>query len=182
MSTENKKYLGQRIYLRPLEYSDVNENYLSWFNDQNVTKFLESKNLTKQEVIDYIKQGIESKTYYMYAICLIENNKHIGNIKIGPINRKHMTSDLVTVIGDSNYWGKGIATESIKIGNKIAFEQYKIRKLSGGMYSDNVASLNSYLKAGWIEEGRLKGHYLINGKVNDRVCVSCFNPDFFGNE
>lgn len=108
----------------------------------------------------------------MYAICLKEDGRHIGNLKIGPIEWKHGTSDLVTVIGDREQWGKGFATEAIKLGNKIAFEKYNIRKLSGGMYASNVPSIKAYTNAGWIIEGRLFNHYVHSGKFEDRVIVS----------
>jgi [ribosomal protein S5]-alanine N-acetyltransferase len=174
-----ERYEGERLYLRILREEDVNDKYLAWFRDDRVTQFLEAKNLERQEVLDYIKAGQESRTYFMHAICLKENDKHIGNLKVGPIDRKHMTSDLVVVIGDKQCWGKGLASEAIAIGNRIAFEKYNIRKLSGGMYSDNIGSVKCYVKAGWVIEGRLVGHYTLDGKVLDRICVSCFNPKFF---
>ena len=175
----NDIFEGERIYLRELEEDDVINEYLGWFKDNIVTKFLESKDLTRKDVIDYIKKGKETKTHYMYAICFKENNKHIGNIKIGPINHKHKISDLVIVIGNRNYWGKGLATEAIKIGNRIAFEKFNIRKLWGDIYSDNIGSIKCYIKAGWIIEARLKGQYLLNGKILDAVFVSCFNQEYF---
>ena len=93
-----------------------------------------------------------------------------------------MTSDLVTVIWDEEYWGKGLATESIKLGNKLAFEKYNIRKLTGGMYSSNIGSVKAYTKAGWIIEATHQNHYIVNGKLEDKIIVSCFNPTFFPNE
>ncbi|MBN2569188.1 MAG: GNAT family N-acetyltransferase, partial [Deltaproteobacteria bacterium] len=117
--------------------------------------------------------------YYMYAVMSKGDSKHIGNLKVGPIDWKHRTSDLVMVIGDRDYWGKGLATEAIKLGNRIAFEIHDLRKLSGGMYSDNIASIKCYLKADWIVEAVLQGHYILNGKILDRICVSCFNPKYF---
>ena len=169
---------SNRIYLRQLKESDVNEEYLSWFADNQVTEFLNAKNLKKKDVVDYIKKGIESRTYFMHAICDVETDKHIGNLKVGPIDREHMTSDLVTLIGDTNYWGKGLATEAIKLGNAIAFDKYDIRKLTGGICSDNIGSIKCYTRAGWEVEGTLKAHYVINDKILDRVCVSCFNPEY----
>ena len=90
-----------------------------------------------------------------------------------------MLSDLVTVIGDKNYWGMGLATEAIKLGIELAFSKHDIRKLSAGMYSDNVRSINAYIKAGFVIEAILRGQYLLNGKVLNRVCVACFNPKYF---
>jgi RimJ/RimL family protein N-acetyltransferase len=139
---------------------------------------VDGKSLTIQAVIDYIKSGRDSNKYFMYAICLKGSAKHIGNLKVGPIDCKHSVSDLVTVIGDRSEWGKGYATEAIKLGNKLAFEHHNIRKLSGGMYASNGGSIKAYTNAGWIVEGRLFNHYIVDGKYEDRVIVSCFNPSF----
>jgi len=158
-----------RIYLRELTHSDVTEEYLSWFNTDEVIEFLEVKKgqLNVQNVKDYMDHGINTSLYYMHAVCLVENDKHIGNLKVGPINKKHMLSDLVTVIGDKEQWGKGLATEAIKLGNKLAFEKYNIRKLTGGMYASNIGSIKAYTKAGWI----IEVHYLITTwlKVSFRI-------------
>ena len=172
-------YKGDRVHLRELVESDVTERYLSWFRSEDVVGFLEARALRREDVLEYIRYGKESETHYLYAICVNETDEHIGNVKVGPIDRKHMTSDLVTVIGEPTYWGKGLATEAIGIGNQVAFQQHEIRKLSGGIHSANIGSIRAYTKAGWIIEGILKGHYILDGTVMDRVCVSCFNPEYF---
>lgn len=169
----------ERLYLRKITVDDVTDEYLSWFADDRVTEFLEVKNLTRQCVIEYIEMGEKTKKHFMYAICYKENDKHIGNLKIGPIYWKARISDLVVVIGDTEYWGKGLATEAIRAGNQIAFDVYDFRKLTGGMYESNIGSIKCYTKAGWVIEGRLKGHYLLNDNVMDKVLVSCFNPKYF---
>ncbi|MBE3674270.1 GNAT family N-acetyltransferase [Pseudoalteromonas distincta] len=171
----------KNIYLRPLIETDITETYLENFKDDDVLLFLEvtSTELTKESVTAYINHGLDTKSYYMYAVCLIENDQHIGNLKVGPIDNKQKISDLVTVIWNKAYWGKGLASEAIKLGNKLAFEKHNIRKLNGGMYSDNVGSIKAYTRAGWIIEGTLQNHYMHNGKLQDRVIVSCFNPSYF---
>ncbi len=171
-------YMGERIHLRELTHEDITDRYLSWFRDMDVTRFLEVRDLTYQEVVDYMDFGKKSCTYFMYAICFNDNELHIGNLKIGPLSRRHALSDMVTVIGDKAHWGKGIATEAIRLGIKLAFNKYNIRKLSASMYSDNIGSLKAYLNAGWFEEARLKEHGIIEGKLVDGVYVACFNPNF----
>ena len=171
-----------QIYLRDLDESDITDEYLRWFWDESVTYFLESKNLSRDEAVEYFKQGWETGSHFMYAIVDKASEAVIGTVKIGPVNRKHMISDLVTLIGNRSFWGRGIASEAIRIGNGIAFNQHGIRKLNGGMYEDNIGSIKAYLKGGWVIEGRLVGQYLLDDKVQDRVVVSCFNPDYFRRE
>lgn len=169
-----------RVYLRSLRKTDINNEYLDWFNESQVTQFLEikRKDISKKIVIDYIETGRKTKTYFMYAICLTENKKHIGNLKIGPIIHKHKISDLVTVIGDKNYWGQGLASEAIKLGIELAFKKHKIRKLSAGIYSGNIGSIKAYKKAGFVIEGRLKDQFMKNKTFYDKILVGCFNINF----
>ncbi len=171
---------GTQLFLRPLVSEDVQPGYLEWFRDEEVTHFLEvdGKSLTVQDVIGYIEAGQRAKSYFMYAICLKSGGRHIGNLKVGPVNWRHGIADLVVVIGDRTQWGKGYATEAIKLGNRLAFEKYNIRKLSGGMYGSNIGSVKAYTNAGWFVEGRLQNHYVLGGKFEDRIEVSCFNPSY----
>ncbi len=170
-----------KIYLRELSYSDINSDYLTWFRDDAVTSFLEVQGnaLTIEMVQEYIDFGKTSGSYAMYAICLRDGEKHIGNLKVGPINHKHKIADLVCVIGDKSYWGKGLASEAIALGNTIAFENYDIRKLHGQIYADNIGSVKAYCKAGWIIEGVIEGRYLKDGHAMDQILVSCHNPKYF---
>ena len=108
-----------------------------------------------------------------------ENNECIGTVQIGPINKIHKISDLVVLIGNTKYHGKGLAIEAIKIGNAIAFETHNLRLLYGGMHRDNIGSVKAYLRANWIIEGILRDHYIVNGESQDRILVACFNPSIF---
>jgi len=142
-----------------------------------------SKNkITKEILINSILQGKENGNVFTYGIFDIETSKLIGTIKVGPINHAHKISDLVALIGDRDYLGKGLAVEAIKLGNELSFKEFNIRKLFGGMYESNIASIKAYTRAGWIIEGRLKGHYYVDGKNEDRILVGCFNPDYFTEE
>lgn len=173
---------GGRIFLRRLTSDDVSQDYLSWFQDETVIEFLDSRRLTRESVIDYIEAGAASKQHYMYGIFDKDSGRHIGNVKVGPIQWNHLVSDLVCVIGAREFWGKGVAKEAIRLGNRVAFDVHGMRKVSGGIASGNIGSIKAYTGADWVIEATMKGHHLINGEPQDRVVVSCFNPDFFPQE
>lgn len=167
-----------RVYLRPLVDEDVTEAYLAWFRDSEVTRFLDSRNITREEAIRNIHRGRESGAWFMHAVVLKAGDLHIGNVKVGPIQEPHKLSDLVTVIGDRRQWGKGYATEAVRLGIRIAFERYGLRKLSVGVVDGNEGSIKCYMAAGFVEEGRLKDQYLIDGEPRDRICLGCLNPRY----
>ena len=168
-----------RLSLRPLTPGDVTDRYLGWFRDPEVTRWLEASDISREDAIAFMREGEKSGRYRIYAICDKSSGLHVGNIKLGDILFEHGVSDLVTVLGDRVYWGRGYATEAIELCKDMAFERLGLRKLSAGMYADNIASLKAYSKAGWLIEGFMHDHSLRDGKTQDRILVSCFNPTYF---
>ena len=179
-----EKFKGERLYLREIKVTDITDSVMAWFEDEELMKFYtSSKNkITKEKLIQSIEEGKKIGNLFTYGIFANEDNILIGTIKLGPIHPSHKTSDLATLIGDRNYLGKGLSVDAISLGNKLAFEKFDIRKLYGGMYESNIASIKAYTRASWIIEGRLKGFYMVDNKNEDRILVGCFNPKYFTNE
>lgn len=178
------KYVSDRIFLQEINIEDINERVMLWFDDSELMKYYSnSKNkITKESLIESIELGKKNGNVFTYGIFDNLTTTLIGTIKIGPINHAHKISDLVALIGDRDFLGKGLAVEAIKLGNELAFNELSIRKLFGGMYESNIASIKAYTRAGWIIEGRLKGHYIVDGKNEDRILVGCYNPKYFPQE
>ncbi len=179
--SEKNKIIGKRIYLKKLDFNEIDSRVLDWFENSDLMKYYTNskRKITKLDLEKSIKQGELNENNYTYGIYTLEKNVLIGTIKLGPINLAHKISDLVVLLGDTDYHGKGYSVEAIELGNKLAFEVYDIRKLFGGMYESNIASIKAYTRAGWVIEGRLKGHYLEGEMALDRVLVGCFNPKYF---
>jgi len=174
----------ERVYLREITAEDLTDDVMSWFDDDDLMKYYTNSGnkITREGLLNSIKNGHENQDNFTYGVFDVSNDFLIGTVKIGPVNKKQKTSDLVTLIGDRNYLGKGLAPEIIKLGNNIAFEKHDIRKLYGGMYMSNIPSIKGYTRAGWIVEGRLKGFYWNEGKNEDRLLVTCLNPKYFTEE
>jgi len=169
------------ITLRKLEIDDIDDQYLSWFknDDGHLNYFTGSGRVfTKEMIIDDYKKGAESGLW-TYFLIEADNGEKIGNVKIGPMDLKNKTSDLVCLVGNRKFVGKGAAKKAIALANEIAFSKFDIRRLQGGMLSGNIPSIKAYTSAGWAIETTMKGYYWVNGKAVDRVCVSCLNPKYF---
>lgn len=168
------------VNIRLLEVSDITDEFVSWHknDDGHLDYYTGSrKSFSRSDLVSWIV-GSEQRNTFFYLI-LVDGKDPVGTIKIGPIDMKNKTSDLVCLIGNRNYVGKGLASRAILEANKVAFDRHDIRRLQGGMYEDNVASIKAYCRAGWVIEGRMKGYYWIAGQAIGRVCVACFNPKYF---
>ena len=65
------------------------------------------------------------------------------------------------------YWGRGFATEAVKIMEKICFEELGIVRIEIVMVVPNVASRRVAEKCGYKREGRLKKYLNIRGTIYD---------------
>lgn len=147
--------VGDRLYLREVCLADVNEYYFRWMNDPEVTQYLESRFYpnSMESLLEYVKGFQGNKDNIFLAIVLKENHKHIGNIKMGPINWFHRLADIGIMIGEKDCWGKGYATEAISLLAEHAFRNLNLHKLTAGFYKTNQGSLKAFQKAGFEVEG-----------------------------
>ena len=81
--------------------------------------------------------------------------RHIGNIKLGPIDSRHAVAAIGVLIGDKDYWGRGFAAESVAAVAELGFSDFGLERVEAGFYADNVASQRAFKRAGFVEEGRL---------------------------
>jgi RimJ/RimL family protein N-acetyltransferase len=169
------------IQLRKVVINDIDEEYCSWYvNDDNHLRYFtgSGRSFDRKVIIDDFETGELSGSHFYYLIESADGSR-IGNVKIGPIDKRNKTSDLVCLIGNRLFVGKGIANRAISLANRIAFENYDIRRLHGGMHEHNIPSIRAYTKAGWFIEATMKGYYFVNDTPVDRVCVACLNPKYF---
>ena len=168
------------IELINLKESDINEEFVEWHNKEHSKNYTASRRkFTKNNLLEEYFDGIEQRDLYQYLIHHKQDKKNIGIIKIGPIDINHKKSDLVAFIGNEQYLRKGLGSEAIKLGNQLAFNKFNIRKVHGPIIRSNIGAIKVYLKADWVIEAILKGHYLVDGKTEDAVLVACYNPKYF---
>ena len=173
VKTRNWFLTGERLYFREVRLSDVNENYYHWLNDPEVTQYLEVRYVphSLDNIRDYVTAMDGKNDEIFLAICLKENDRHIGNIKLGPINTIHRCGDVSLLIGEKDCWGQGYATEAIRLLCRFAFGVRNLRKLNAGVYAANQGSKRAFEKAGFREEGRLRGQALVGGQPMDHILL-----------
>ena len=147
-----------RLYLRNLTENDVTPNYVSWLNDKEVNRYLESRyrNYSKDDLVQYVRYVNNQKQSSLFGLFLKKDNKHIGNIKIDGINDYHLRGTIGLLIGDKSQWGRGYATESIDAVSRYGFDNLNLLKVCAGCYESNIGSKRAFEKVGYKVEGFLR--------------------------
>ena len=172
--------IGEKLYLRGLERSDLEGDYFDWLNDREVTKFIDSgdfpNNMERME--EYYRNIALSHDNVMFAIIDKESDKHIGNIKLGPINWIRRMATLGIMIGDKEFWGKGYGTEAIRLVLDYAFKRLNLQEVSAGVATVHQPSIRAFEKAGFEIEGRVKGQFFLDGEYYDSLYLGVTKDDF----
>lgn len=165
-----------KIYLRELQEADINDEYLKWLNDYEVVKYTESRFFPHSlESLSGYLENLKNNSNVMFAIIEVSKDKHIGNIKLGNINWIHRTADIGIIIGNKDYWGKGVATESISLVVDYAFKRLNLRKITAGAYINNIGSIKAFKKNSFIQSYIEKNKCFYDGKYVDCITLELVN-------
>lgn len=166
---------GSIVCLRALSEEDATAEYVAWLNDPEVNKYLETRHVTLSELRDYIRSKKESSTAILMGIFWKKNGRHIGNVKLEPINKEKKTATMGILIGDKDYWGKGVATETINLVTAYAFSNLKLKLIELGVIAENAAAIRVYKKCGFetvrVEPKAMDHDGILYDKVVMRKCA-----------
>lgn len=153
------------IKIQILDLNNFSSDYLMWMNDLEVHKYTEQKykKHTIKDLKKFIVEKNKSNDEFLYGIFLSNNNKHIGNIKLGPIYHYHKTAYISYFIGDKNEWGKGYGSLAIKMILKEA-KIKKIKKIKASLYSNNKGSIKVLIKNNFKLEGECEKDVIFKKK------------------
>jgi len=159
------KLESERLFLEPLSMKHLSNTYVGWMNDLEVYRYLETGgNYTLQKLEVYLKEQ-EAKDIFFWAIHLKDTKKHIGNIKIDPIDYTNNSGEYGIMMGDKTEWGKGYAKEaSLKI-IKYCFEKVKLSQITLGVIENNISALKLYENMGFKIEKIIKNNAVYEGEV-----------------
>jgi len=173
-----KIYETDSFYLRPFTRGDITNAYLAWFMDQEVTKHTSHGLIryTHEMAIEFLDNA-DKNGDVIWAIIYTQKEdspgrrktifKHIGNIALQNIHAINRTAEFSGILGEKEYWGKGIGTEAIRLLFEHGFNKLNLQRIWLGTSQDNEGMKKIARKLGMMYEGKLRGHVFLNGKYKD---------------
>ncbi len=152
-----------------LRVEQVTQSYVDWYSNKKVIQYSDNqyKKFNLEEQCSYVESCLQNDDVNLYGI--FDNNTHIGNILISGLISQHKKAELTYVIGETNYWGKGVASFAVSKMVELAKKKFKLNKLYAGIASSNLGSGKVLEKNGFIIEGIRKQHLYYNGNFFDQI-------------
>jgi RimJ/RimL family protein N-acetyltransferase len=146
-------------------------------NDPEITSFLESRffPISVESLRQYVADRQKDRDSVFLAIVDKKQDLHIGNVKLGPIDWIHRRAEIGILVGEKTLWGRGYATETIKLVVNYAFRVLDLHKVTAGCYENNLGSQKAFEKAGFQVEGVRRRHSFWEGQYVDVVLLGIIN-------
>ena len=169
---------SERLIFKRLSIEHISSDYVNWINDPEVNMYLETRdNYTLDFLKSYVEEQYEKEIYF-WAIHLKESNKHIGNIKIDPINIETNSGEYGILMGDKLSWGKGFGKEASMRIIQYCFEELKLVEITLGVIEDNVKAISLYKKIGFTIDEIKKEVGVYNNKLSNALRMSLHVENF----
>ena len=170
----------ERLYLSKIGKEACSERYLTWLQDLEVNRFLDS-GLFPQSLDDLVNY-VESmpKNIIFLSIYTKDSLQHIGNVKIDSIDFKNGLAEYGILMGEKEEWGKGYAKEATEAVIQHCFTRLNLRKITLGVVEDNEGAVKLYQKLGFIKEGTFQNHKFYDGAYRNVIRMAIFNKSYGG--
>ncbi|MCX5643228.1 MAG: GNAT family protein [Phycisphaerae bacterium] len=159
------------MYLRALEPSDLDRTW-KWHNDPGLYEMLVSpfRYVSRAAEEEWIRRkAAYSQTELQLAICLKQDDQHIGNIHLRSIDWVSRHAEVGVFIGEARHWSKGYGQEAMRLLLRHAFYDLGLRRAYLTVLDDNHRAIRAYAKCGFAVEGRLRQHAYKRGKFRDLI-------------
>jgi ribosomal-protein-alanine N-acetyltransferase len=162
---------GEKVRLVPLDREKHLNNALKWFNDPEVTHWLETGDwpLTRGAEEEFFRAAERNdRVSVQFAVESLQG-EHVGFSGLRSIDWQSRVAVSGSVIGRRDLWGKGLGTDAARVRNRYAFEVLGLRLLIASVIADNGASLKMLSNVGYAEVGRVPDRYWKRGAFRDQV-------------
>ena len=162
---EAPKIASESYTLMPFKTSDA-ELWQKWDTDPEVLAYMpepfnEFQSMEKQYA--YIEECARDATGWYWSIET-KDGVTIGTVALTEFSRYHGVTDLGIVIGDKNYWGRGVATEVIVALLDYAFDHLNIFRIGAEVEEGNAPMMKVLKKAGFKQDGFFESARVKKGK------------------
>ncbi len=143
--------------LRSLTADDATETYIGWWNDAEIQEGLGTapRNWGRQQAVQHINR-FNNRARFHLGIFPKGEDIPIGFLAIFLEHYDLARTNIV--IGNKDYWGRGVPLEVRGRALEVLFEHFKVAKVYGRLHARNYASIFNYKAQGFTCEAILRQH------------------------
>jgi RimJ/RimL family protein N-acetyltransferase len=126
-----------------------------------------------------MKEWIEKeKDIYFFIIRTLADDQPIGLVDLSGFNWSARSAWVGIGLGERDFWGKGYGTDAMQVILRYAFEELNLNRVNLDVFEYNERAKKSYLKCGFVEEGRTRKAMTRDGKRWDIIYMGILRSEW----
>lgn len=159
----------EKMSLQPLTSLNI-DDFMEWATDEEVTQYMMWDTYSSRSAAEYFFANVVDSHPWFKAIYL--GDKVIGSMTLDKGRGAHSCKAELGYVLTRKYWGKGYATQAIKLALETGFEDLNVERIEAFVDPSNIGSQRVLEKNGFLREGLLKNYIIQKGKLKDRYIYS----------
>jgi RimJ/RimL family protein N-acetyltransferase len=112
------------------------------------------------------------------AIVTKKGKCFIGTAGLIHIDTVHRRAELGILIGEEEYWSRGLGTEAINAILTYGFDRLNLNMVYLGVICTNERAIRCYERIGFSHDGVIREKYLIDGTYCDCIMMSLLQREW----
>jgi RimJ/RimL family protein N-acetyltransferase len=170
---------GERVVLRRLAKADAPRlaEMVNRPEVQRTTRLSGRISVAAEEA--FIEAVAEARDQVVLAITAADDGRLLGVAGLhGLVTDGARQSELGIFIGDPAEWGKGFATDAVRLLLAHGFGPLRLNRIWLHVHADNVAGIRAYEKVGFRREGLLRQAAARDGVLVDVVVMAVLRSEW----
>jgi RimJ/RimL family protein N-acetyltransferase len=129
---------------------------------------------------DWIEKFLdkENPDVLSFTIRRLEDDLLIGVCDLDGLDWPDGDAFISIGIGEPEFWSKGYGTDAMKVLLRYAFSELNLRRVTLTVFAYNPRAVRSYVKAGFVEEGRMRNYIHRDGQRYDLIFMGLLREDW----
>jgi len=119
----------------------------------------------------------EQNHSFFFMVRELEEDKLIGFVDLW-VSWSQGDAWVGIGLGERDYWGNGYGTDAMRLMLRYAFTELNLHRVTLGVFEYNTRAQQSYKKAGFTLEGRLRSELLRQGKRWDILIMGILREEW----
>jgi RimJ/RimL family protein N-acetyltransferase len=168
---------GDKVRLRPMTPSDL-PHFVHWLADPEVRRWLAALNdpPTLDDEVEWYETTRENPDNVLWSMETLDG-RLVGTIELR-LTPAHKRAELGIAVQDKSQWNKGYGTDAVRLALAYAFEDLELNRVELTTDAENVRGRRCYEKCGFVQEGVLREHRLVEGKLGDTIVMSVLRKEW----
>ena len=175
-------YYGEKVKLRALEMSDL-DNIMKGWNNFEMRRFLSgampmSQNMEREWLESVTKERPWKDGRITLAIEDKKTGEFLGSTGIFDISKQTQRAEFGIAIHNPDNWGKGYGTDATKVMLWIGFQVLGLNSIYLYTASYNERGQKAYEKAGFKKIGTFRQADFMEGQFHNLIAMDILKDEF----